>query len=211
MLPRSGWRIRSVSRDTMWMIAALFGLALMAFITVTGAYSRRACNFQELPYINDCGSTWRPEMTFLFTAFSRAIWSLCIAIIMHLCLSRRGRAVGSFLSWNIWTPLAQLSFGAYLIHPIVIFVWQLGGREKNTFRLFSFLMDFTSISVVSFVLAAMAALVIEFPFSKLLRPRSTKRKNGDMTSYMASSFESIPLTQYNTYGAIPTNNNNHYA
>ena len=45
---------------------------------------------------------------------------------------------GKFLGWRFWTSLAQTSFGAYLIHPIVIFVWVLGGREKRTFHVFSF-------------------------------------------------------------------------
>ena len=191
------------NRNSLAIALCVLGLALMAFVTVTGAYSRRACNFEELPFINDCGSTWNPWMTFLFTAFSRAVWSICIAIIMHLCLERRGGAVGTFLSWRIWTPLAKLSFGAYLIHPIVIYVWQLGGREKITFSLFSFLMDFTSVSVVSFVFSAVAALLIEFPFSSLLRPPPIKRE-GELES-LVPIIENDLVYQYNSYGATGRN------
>jgi peptidoglycan/LPS O-acetylase OafA/YrhL len=190
---------RRPSRDVMYLSLALFGLALMSFITVTGAYVRRACNFEEWPSINDCGSVWRTEMTFLYTAFSRAIWSTCIAVIMYLCLEKRGRAVGTLLSWSIWTPLAQLSFGAYLIHPIVIFVWQFGGREKITFRLFSFAMDFTSISVVSFALSAVAALIIEFPCSALLRRKS--EEIDDEHSSLLPPIENVPLYKYKSYGS----------
>lgn len=197
------------SRDTVTMTIAVLGLALMSFITVTGAYSRRACNFSEWPFINDCGSTWRPEMTFLFTAFSRAIWSICIAIIMHLCLEHRGQAVGLLLSWKLWTPLAHLSFGAYLIHPIVIFVWQLGGREKTTFRLLSFLMDFMSISVLSFVLAAVAALLVEFPFGSLLNPKSQKRDE-ELVSLTPEVDASLQMHRFNSYGSTQ-NNDSHDA
>lgn len=148
-------------------------------------------------------------MTFLFTAFSRAIWSICIAIIMHLCLEHRGQAVGLLLSWKLWTPLAHLSFGAYLIHPIVIFVWQLGGREKTTFRLLSFLMDFMSISVLSFVLAAVAALLVEFPFGSLLNPKSQKRDE-ELVSLTPEVDASLQMHRFNSYGSTQ-NNDSHDA
>jgi peptidoglycan/LPS O-acetylase OafA/YrhL len=193
-------KIRSWLRysDTWLTILCLTCLTFLSFVTVTGAYSRRACTFDELPAYNDCGSLWSPTLTFLYTAFSRAVWSICIASLMYLCLedgsqstsndnddtnsnlsrstpqsqpSQLGYAtamVKSVLSWKLWTPLAHLSFGAYLIHPIVIFVWKLGGREKVTFRLSSFVMDCCSISVVTFVLSLGTALIVEFPFQQLL-------------------------------------------
>ncbi|KAL3922432.1 MAG: hypothetical protein SGILL_002209 [Bacillariaceae sp.] len=183
---------QSLGSDTYLMGAALSCLFTLSFVTVTGAYQRRACTFEELPATHDCGSLWSPTATFIYTAFSRALWSVCIAIIMAICLEREDKvkddedssynhtaphknpedAVKSVLSWNIWTPLAHLSFGAYLIHPIVIFIWKLGGREKSTFRLISFFMDFCSITVVTYILSFFVALLVEFPFRSLLHPQS---------------------------------------
>jgi peptidoglycan/LPS O-acetylase OafA/YrhL len=180
-----------------WLLTlAISCLLFLSFVTVTGAYSRRACTFEEMPAFDDCGSLWSPTATFLYTAFSRAIWSICVAIIMALCLERKNdtdkkedqandgskhshgkhhhldNPVKFVLSWNVWTPLAHLSYGAYLIHPIVIFVWKLGGREKTAFRVLSFVMDFCSITVFTFLLSLFAALVVEFPFGILLHPKS---------------------------------------
>jgi peptidoglycan/LPS O-acetylase OafA/YrhL len=238
-----------VTSDTSLMALSLGGLAVLSFVTVTGAYVRRACTFEESPAANNCGSIWSPMSTFLYTAFSRAIWSICIAIIIHLCVEERGDLmtddssmrvngtystsddrssstgcnhdtikidvpnregdqrgsssssttitsatitsttisskpptlqrkkksilvliVRSILSCNVFTPLAHLSFGAYLIHPIIIFIWTLGGREKVTFRLLTFMMDYCSTTVVTFFLSFVAAMVVEFPFGVLLRP-----------------------------------------
>ena len=206
----------SLFMDSISMGLALIGIFVISFVTVTGAYARRACNFSEWPTLNECGSTWTKETTFLYTAFSRAIWSICIAIIMHVCLQQRGQLVGKILGWRIWTPLAHLSFGAYLIHPMVIFVWVLGGREKKTFHIFSFLMDFISISVASFVLAGAAALIVEFPMSQLLRrpPPSSRiplyngsKKEKSLTGISdVATIESVSLYTFNSYGA--TNNYN---
>jgi peptidoglycan/LPS O-acetylase OafA/YrhL len=83
--------------------------------------------------------------------------------------------------------MAHLSFGAYLIHPIIIFFWQLGEKEKTTFRLLSFFMDFIAVSVVSFAVSALATLTIEFPFGYLLRQQSRHRRAA------LESSELIPL------------------
>lgn len=228
-LTRSFWNILGDG-------ACLMGLALsclftLSFVTVTGAYQRRACTFEELPAYDNCGSLWSPTATFLYTGFSRALWSICIAIIMGICLERRDKdkddsenkgdnssneelrghpenAVKFVLGWNIYTPLAHLSFGAYLIHPIVIFIWKLGGREKSTFRLLSFMMDFCSITVVTYILAFVAALLVEFPFGALLSPqsplfriclkhRSTTRSESQELSALLEASTALPR-QYGT-------------
>jgi peptidoglycan/LPS O-acetylase OafA/YrhL len=232
-----------VTSDTCLMALALAGLVILSFVTVTGAYVRRACTFEELPGANNCGSIWSPLATFLYTAFSRAIWSICIAVIIHLCVEERGdgsitcddgpfkvnqgssasedgsssdsssqdtmhidtsRALGhcsrpgqpvsaprkksllvlivrSILSCTVFTPLAHLSFGAYLIHPIIIFIWTLGGREKVTFRLLTFMMDYFSTTVVTFFLSFVASLVVEFPFGVLLRPQQQRMRQRTST------------------------------
>ena len=231
---RQSWSFwQYLDSDTYLMGAALSCLFTLSFVTVTGAYQRRACTFEELPATDDCGSLWSPTATFIYTAFSRALWSVCIAIIMAICLERKDKvedgddsgdearrnqephsnpehAVKFVLSWNVWTPLAHLSFGAYLIHPIVIFIWKLGGREKSTFRLISFLMDFCSITVVTYIVSFLAALLVEFPFGSLLHPqsplfrglvprRSSKSMptNQEMTALLESSDASLPQ-QYGT-------------
>jgi len=177
------------------MILVVSSLATLSFVTVTGAYARRACTFEESPLAgDDCGSLWSPSAIFLYAAFGRAAWSVCIALLLHLCLldeeESNGESIGrngnedqedkyrgvsltkivrNFLGWSIWTPLAHLSFGAYLIHPIVIYVWFLGGREKVTFRLFTFFMEFCSITVLTFLASFAVTILVEFPFGILLK------------------------------------------
>jgi len=185
-------RGKSLRKSNLVMILALSGLAVLSFVTVTGAYSRRACTFQESPFEgDDCGSTWSYTVNFLYTAFSRAAWSICVAILLHLCILSKEtsatmitnkdensngvsvtRIVNEILGWSVWTPLAHLSFGAYLIHPIVIYIWFLGGRQKVTFRLFTYIMEFISITVVTFLASFAVTVLVEFPFGILLRPPS---------------------------------------
>lgn len=222
---------RSQARKNLIMVLALTVLAVLSFITVTGAYSRRACTFSESPFEgDDCGSTWSFPVNFFYAAFSRAAWSICIAVLLHLCIhdkeSEHGaehskgkktngisvtRMVNKFLGWSIWTPLAHLSFGAYLIHPIVIYVWFLGGREKATFRLFTYIMEFISITVVTFVASFVVTILVEFPLGILLRPPSSGERKKVSRAEVDGTFDSqntetmtlLVQSQSSPYGSLP--------
>jgi hypothetical protein len=145
------------------MVVTLCFMVLVTFCTAGGAYARRPCQYKEWPENDHCGSLWSPAMTFWYTGTSRTIWTTGVAVLMHLCVGRKceDSIVASILSWKCWTPLSQLSFGVYLIHPIVIFVWRLSDREKENFRLLTFGMNYLSVCVVSYVAALVALRLIQ--------------------------------------------------
>ena len=155
---------------------AIFVMGFITFCTAMGAYSRRACQYGELPEFDECGSTWSRGITFLYTSLSRPVWTAGLGAIMYVCIGRpaSGNIVASVLSWRCWIPLSKLAFGVYLIHPIVIFVWQLGNREKQVFELTTFVMTYISVCVVSYVAALLAFLCIELPFASLWNISTTQ-------------------------------------
>ncbi|XP_077994353.1 nose resistant to fluoxetine protein 6-like [Glandiceps talaboti] len=59
-------------------------------------------------------------VTLLHHAFSRFGFSLAVAYFVFACVTGNGGVVNSFLSWKAWVPLSRLSFGAYMMHGIVI-------------------------------------------------------------------------------------------
>ena len=168
------------NRRTTWkhhvtMILALLLLVVVTFGTVTGAYSRRPCDFKEWPMEDDCGSIWSPQATLWYTALSRIAWSVAVCVIVDLCLQQHGGVVGDLLSLKCWTPLSHLSFGAYLVHPIIIFIWQLGNTQKETFRFLEVGMNYIAVCVVSFGAALGLALFVEFPCASLVKRYVSRR------------------------------------
>jgi peptidoglycan/LPS O-acetylase OafA/YrhL len=201
---RSPWTYRHVVA----MLVALWAMALVTFGTASGAYARRPCQYKEWPELDQCGSLWSPSLTFWYTGLSRTVWTVGVGVVMHLCLgrSRGGNLVSSILSWKCWTPLSQLSFGVYLIHPIVIFVWQLADREKQVFRLLTFGMDYLSVCVVSYVAALTAALLVEFPCAALWKDFvAGRRHHGSIFQRQRthSPLSQVELDQ-SLYGAVGT-------
>jgi len=199
-------------RSRLMMTTALSLLGTITFIPVTGAYARRACKYSELPESSDCGSLWSYMQTFWYAGMSRAVWSVGISLICYLCLEGNGGIINRLLSLKLWTPLSQLSFGVYLIHPIVIFVEQLGDRQKEPFRLTTYGYSFISVSMVSFALSLVLALLVEIPCARLVQlvvATNKKKKSKTAASNVEEKESNILLlrttTRYsdrNYYGTI---------
>lgn len=62
------------------------------------------------------------------------LWFSVYARPLSPSLSRLGRVQGGLvqqmLAHRAWVPLARLSFGAYLLHPLIINLWFLNATTK---------------------------------------------------------------------------------
>ena len=80
-----------------------------------------------------------------------------------------------------WAPLARLSYGAYLIHPIVVQMFVLTGTEKIRFDQASFVSYYIASCVVTFAATMAVSLVIESPINVLTRRLIKGKKLGKDT------------------------------
>jgi hypothetical protein len=178
---RSPFGIRhSVGRYGPWESVSL---CIYAWAEVTEAISSRPC----------C----RGNVGLLFLNFHLAVspWTKPTA-----CPNRRIPNLPS-------THSRFLSSLVYLVHPIVIFVWQLGDREKQVFRLITFGMDYLSVCVVSYVAALIAALLVEFPCASLWKDFAASSKRNQSSTFPRererAPFPSVEL-EHASYGAVGT-------
>ncbi|XP_014669388.1 PREDICTED: nose resistant to fluoxetine protein 6-like [Priapulus caudatus] len=70
--------------------------------------------------INEKATT--PTGDIVLQTFSNLLWAIAICWIVFAGQHGYGGVVNSFLSWKGWVLPSRLSFGAYLLHPI-IFLW----------------------------------------------------------------------------------------
>jgi len=166
--------------NRLWMCLALVAMAAVSFGTVFGAYSRRPCQAFEWPDIQACGTTWPDVVNLLYTAFSRTVWIGAVSVVLYFCccgdISPNHRSpIQRFLAWRYFAPFSNLSFGVYLIHPIVIFVWHLGKEDKTAFSLVSFWRDYVWVCAASFIAALFAAMVVELPCAMLWKELVVKK------------------------------------
>jgi len=65
-------------------------------------------------------NSWGDVVSAIYLTFSRPLWAACWAVITLLCYYDLIPLVNGFLAHPWWTPLARLTYGAYLVHPMVI-------------------------------------------------------------------------------------------
>ena len=149
------------------MVLLLLASGYIAVGWGLSGYQQRPCQFDE--WNHECGSNWSVSERAAYNALAPVCWSLCVGGVCRGCFRGRGGLVGWFLTHPGWAPLARLSYGAYLIHPIVILSMVLTGTEKIRFDQNAFLSYYIASCVVTFAAAMTVSLVIESPINVLTR------------------------------------------
>ena len=99
----------------------------------------------------------------IYITFSRYLWANCLALVVFSCHNGYGWFINSFLSMKLWTPLARMTFNAYLVHPVVIFVI-FGQLQTSVHHTNITLATYIISSVVfAYAAAAVVCVTVEFP------------------------------------------------
>ena len=63
---------------------------------------------------------WSKTYDALYSVFRTSVWGVCVAWLVYTILSCQGGPLARLLSSNVWTPIARLTYGWYLVHPMWI-------------------------------------------------------------------------------------------
>lgn len=64
----------------------------------------------------------------LYNATSRTAWGMAIAWVIFACATGYGGPVNALLSWKAIIPLSRLTYCAYLVHPVIMYVYYFSQR-----------------------------------------------------------------------------------
>merc|ERR1712232_805653 len=128
-------------------------------------------------------NSWGDVVSAIYLTFSRPLWAACWAVITLLCYYDLIPLVNGFLAHPWWTPLARLTYGAYLVHPMVI---KLAAGRSHQFYNFS-MMDLMYRTAGNCVMAYMGAaalwVLVERPAmtitSALLKAKPRQQQAGE--------------------------------
>lgn len=109
------------------------------------------------------------DIAAFYNGVSRPLWSACVAWVIVACSCGYGGPVAVFLDWSLFLPLSRLTFAAYLIHPFIV-SWSILVQERyinfsNVWLTYYLLGNV----VVSFILAFVAALLVEWPCQEVFK------------------------------------------
>ncbi|KAI4476496.1 hypothetical protein M0804_013527 [Polistes exclamans] len=104
-----------------------------------------------------------------YVALGRNVWAISIALLIIACCTNNGGIVNRILSWKVWIPLSRLTYGAYLINPIVIFSVNLYSEASLHFDYLANFILYVGYVVVSYICAYVLSLMFEMPYVFLIK------------------------------------------
>ncbi|KAF8788783.1 Nose resistant to fluoxetine protein 6 like protein [Argiope bruennichi] len=133
-----------------WLTSFLLGLSVL--------YGVYQWNQGDVPGI---------VLSTVYTCTNKLAWSLALAWVTFSCITGNGGIITSILSWEAFVPFSRLTYMAYLIHPIIQFIYIGSTRTviETTHRAFVFI--YLSNVVLAFMCAYFFSLLFESPFMAL--------------------------------------------
>ena len=101
--------------------------------------------------------------TGFYDSLSRTAWGLSLSWVVLACASGHGGLVNWFLSWKVWAPLGRLTYAAYLIHPIILVIYELNLATPLHFTDLTVIYMFVSNLVFSNIAAFIVSMAVEAP------------------------------------------------
>jgi len=111
-----------------------------------------------------------PQMKNLFyITFSRTSFVLGIMIVMYSLYKKHGYLLRKITSAWMWVFLARLTYTAYLLHPIIIFVQYFSSTRVFHMGVFDITQHYISNIVIAYTLGLVFHLAVEKPTANLER------------------------------------------
>jgi len=104
-----------------------------------------------------------------YQAFGRLGFSIAVSVLTFICVNQNKGVVNWFLSLGVWEPLGKLTYGAYLVHPIIIrsyYFQQVMLMHAVPFNQF---VIFVAMVVITYTFAAILHILVELPFASLTK------------------------------------------
>ncbi|XP_014779796.1 nose resistant to fluoxetine protein 6 [Octopus bimaculoides] len=104
-----------------------------------------------------------------YTAVHRNVWAVSVGWVIYACCTGYGGFVNTILSWKAFIPLSRLTYCAYLVHPVVIYLFYLNQKYPLYITNFNIVFLFFGFLVVAYMIAFIASMAFEAPMIGLER------------------------------------------
>ncbi|KAF9822502.1 hypothetical protein SFRURICE_006585 [Spodoptera frugiperda] len=111
-------------------------------------------------------------------ATSRIFWAAAICCIIGMCEYGTVPIVSHILGWLVFTPLSRLSYGIYMIHPLIIQRYKLVQRSAHLFDSFCLIYDAVGTVGLSIGLGYAMWLFVEAPLINITNQLLFNKLNG---------------------------------
>ncbi|XP_038052261.1 O-acyltransferase like protein-like [Patiria miniata] len=114
-------------------------------------------------YRNELVGTFPLYAAVLYNVFARPAFVMAVGWVAFSCLVGYGGPVNAILSWGFWTPLSRITFGAYLLHPIIMYTIYTSAKAVYHFTYMQWVIMFLANVVLAYAAAFVLSIGVEGP------------------------------------------------
>lgn len=175
------WRNAAIG----WILSTILGL-----YSVFGLY--------EYARTGDISNWWR----ILYVVMGRNGFSFAISWVTFACSTGNGGLVTKILAFKTFIPLGKITFGAYLVHPILLQIYNLSRPQPFHFTtFFQMFVHFVEAVFISYFASLIIHLLVEAPnqifegllFGGLTKPREPKADPKRDANAPGTESEKLPM------------------
>jgi len=119
-------------------------------------------------------SSWSPAWMAVYITFSRPLWAACWAVITLLCYYDYLPVINGFLAHPSWAPLARLTYGAYLVHPMAVELACGRALQFYTFQSLDLIYRWCGNCVFAFLGSLVLWFLVERPCMTIFSPGAAR-------------------------------------
>lgn len=112
-------------------------------------------------------SKWSRARLAVFTAFTRPAWAALLMVLCILWFAYPGAVLARFMAAGVWEPFARLTFGTYLLHPVVLSLVFFSNPLLHRYSPLQLAFDFAGALTLAYASSCALFLLVEKPFMSL--------------------------------------------
>jgi len=121
---------------------------------------------QEHP--NPMSEKGRAHQSAAYNTFARMFFVFAVSTIILLGVTKNGGPVYQFLGAGFWEPLGKLTFGAYLVHPIILRGVYYSSDQLFHWTIWHYSIVYMGTVLISYLTATVLHILVELPFANLV-------------------------------------------
>ncbi|KAG5834608.1 O-acyltransferase like protein [Anguilla anguilla] len=99
-----------------------------------------------------------------YQGLHRTLWGLCVAWVILACEEGYGGYINKILSLKLWVPLSNISYACYMIHPLLIILYNGKQDTPIHYNDINFFYLFLGHTVLTVVVGYALTVLIEKPY-----------------------------------------------